>query len=154
MAEHGRLEAIWVKRARGGPMDPARQARLITGQGIVGNADWGGRRQVTIIAREAWDELRQELGPAVQPIMRRANLMVSGVDLRNTRGRIIEIGAVRVLVHGETRPCNLMEETLPGLEAAMERDWRGGVYGAVAEGGTIAVGDPVRTEPAAREPRA
>jgi MOSC domain-containing protein YiiM len=147
MAEQGRLEAIWIKRARRGPMDPARQAQLITGQGMVGNANWGGRRQVTIIAREAWDALRAELGPAVLPIVRRANLMVSGVDLRRTRGCTIEIGSVRILVHGEMRPCNLMEETVPGLEAAMERDWRGGVYGAVADGGTITVGDPVRLLP-------
>jgi MOSC domain-containing protein YiiM len=147
MAEDGRLEAIWIKRARGGPMDPAHEARLVTGQGMVGNAIWGGRRQVTVITQEAWDALREELGPEVKPIMRRANLMVSGVDLRDTRGRVLEIGSVHILVHGEMRPCTLMEETVPGLEAAMESDWRGGVYGAVAEGGTITVGDPARMLP-------
>lgn len=147
MSESGRLEAIWIKRARRGPMDPATEAQLIAGQGIVGNADWGGRRQVTIIARESWDTLREELGPAVQPIMRRANLMISGVDLRDTRGRVLEIGSALIWVHGETRPCNLMEETLPGLEAAMKIDWRGGVFGAVAEGGTITLGDGVRLLP-------
>jgi MOSC domain-containing protein YiiM len=144
MAENGWLEAIWIKRARSGPMDPAQHARLITGQGMVGNANWGGRRQVTVIAQEAWEALREELGPAVTPIVRRANLLVSGMDLRNTRGRVLEIGSVHILVHGEMRPCNLMEETVPGLEAAMESDWRGGVYGAVAQGGTITVGDPAR----------
>jgi len=147
MAENGWLEAIWIKRARSGPMDPAQHARLITGQGMVGNANWGGRRQVTVIAQEAWEALREELGPAVTPIVRRANLLVSGVDLRNTRGRVLEIGSVHILVHGEMRPCNLMEETVPGLEAAMESDWRGGVYGAVAQGGTITVGDPARLLP-------
>ena len=147
MAENGWLEAIWIKRARSGPMDPAQHARLITGQGMVGNANWGGRRQVTVIAQEAWEALREELGPAVTPIVRSANLLVSGMDLRNTRGRVLEIGSVHILVHGEMRPCNLMEETVPGLEAAMESDWRGGVYGAVAQGGTITVGDPARLLP-------
>jgi MOSC domain-containing protein YiiM len=83
----------------------------------------------------------------VQPIVRRANLMISGVDLRNTRGRVLELGSALIWVHGETRPCNRMEETVPGLEAAMNLDWRGGVFGAVAEGGTIAVGDWVRLLP-------
>jgi len=30
---HGQLEAIWVKRAKRGPMDPASEGRLIEGQG-------------------------------------------------------------------------------------------------------------------------
>ena len=45
----GRLEAIWVKRARGGKMDAAQQVTLAAKKGIVGNANWGGWRQVTIM---------------------------------------------------------------------------------------------------------
>jgi hypothetical protein len=40
----GVLEAIWRKRAHGGPMDGITQARLIADLGLEGNADQGGRR--------------------------------------------------------------------------------------------------------------
>jgi MOSC domain-containing protein YiiM len=138
-----RLEAIWIKRARLGPMDPAPKAALVAGRGIVGNANQGGRRQVTIIAREVFDELRRKLGPGVEPVMRRANLMVSGLALPETKGRVLQIGRVRIRINGETRPCERMDEAFPGLKDALGVDERGGVYGEVLDDGEIAVGDPV-----------
>ena len=143
----GRVAAIWVKRCKRGPMDPASRAVLVAGKGIVGNADQGGKRQVTIISGEVFDDLRDALGPDLDPSMRRANLMVRGVELSRTRGRTLVVGSVRILVHGETRPCELMDENLPGLRAALGPDWRGGVYGEVLGDGEIGVGDAVRWLP-------
>lgn len=145
----GRLEAIWVKRAVRGRMDPAPRAALVAGKGIAGNADQGGKRQVTIISAEVFDALREELGPGLDPAMRRANLMIRGIPLAGTRGRTLAIGGVRVRIHGETRPCEQMDEALPGLRAALGRDWRGGVFGEVLDDGEIAVGDAVRWDGAA-----
>ena len=51
------LRQIWVKRAHRGTMDPAERATLVAGRGITGNADRGGRRQVTLIDLERWHEL-------------------------------------------------------------------------------------------------
>ena len=48
----GELKAIWIKRAKRGPMDARERARLIAGRGIEGNANQGGRRQVTLIDLE------------------------------------------------------------------------------------------------------
>ena len=142
----GMLESIWIKRAHRGPMDPVTEAELAAGRGITGNADQGRKRQVTIIEREVWERLMRALSADVPPAARRANLMVSGVPLADTRGRVLRIGACRLRVAGETRPCERMDEALPGLRAAMRPDWGGGVFAEVLEGGAIAVGDPVAWE--------
>ena len=123
----GRLEAIWVKRMKLGPMDAADDARLVAGRGIVGNANQGGRRQVTLIEREVWADLMRSLDGTLPPWRRRANLMVSGTALARTRGRVLRVGAVRLRIGGETRPCERMDEAVPGLQAAMRRTpWSGG----------------------------
>src|SRR5687768_7103562 len=127
----GRLEAIWLKRARGGPMDP-RSSVVLDAGGLVGNANRSYRRSVTIIEREVFDRVRAELSEQVRPDMRRANLMVSGVPLEGTSGRILQIGSARIRIGGETRPCELMdEEGHPGLRAALQPHWGGGAYGTV-----------------------
>lgn len=142
----GVLEAIWIKRARRGPMDAAQRVTLVTGGGIVGNANQGGKRQVTIVSREVFEALRRTLDERVDPVMRRANLLVSGVTLTGSRGRVLTIGRARVRVHGETRPCHIMDEALPGLRAALEPEWRGGVFGEVLGDAEIEVGDAVGWE--------
>jgi MOSC domain-containing protein YiiM len=144
MENPGRVERIWIKRARSGPMDATSRAQAVAGKGLVGNADQGGRRQVTIIEQDVWDRLRAELDARVEPAMRRANVLVSGVALKGTRGRILRLGHVRVRVLGETRPCEQMDAALPGLRRALQPEWRGGVFGELLDDGAISVGDAVR----------
>ena len=144
----GKLEAIWLKRVRRGRMDAVDRAELVAGRGLVGNANQGGRRQVTIIELEAWRDLMAELGASLPPSTRRANLLLSGIRLRKTRGELLEIADCRLEILGETRPCELMDDALAGLRSAMYADWRGGVFAAVLCGGHIQVGDPVVLRPA------
>ncbi len=139
----GKLEAIWIKRAKRGPMDPKERATLIANRGIVDNADQGRKRQVTIIAQERWAELMAETGATLAPSVRRANLMVSGIDLAESRGKILQIGAVRIQIYNETRPCERMDEAHPGLRHAMKNNWGGGAFGIVLDDGEIGVGDSV-----------
>ena len=143
----GRLDAIWLKRAHRGKMDPVPEATAVQGKGLVGDVNRSRRRQVTIIERAAWAHMMFELGADASPVGRRANLLVSGVPLHQTRGRILRVGAVRFAIGGETTPCERMEEYLPGLRAVMRASWRGGVFAQVLDDGIISVGDAAAFEP-------
>ena len=127
-------------------MDSVSTATLVAGRGLAGNADQGRRRQVTLIEREKWEDLMRQMKASVPPTARRANLMVSGMQLAESRNRVLRIGAVRLRVGGETRPCERMDEALPGLRTAMKSDWAGGVFAEVLDDGVIAVGDDVEWE--------
>jgi MOSC domain-containing protein YiiM len=142
----GRLVAIWLKRFKGGPMDSVAAATLEPGAGLAGNANRGGRRQVTLLEREVWEAVLRELGAELPPSTRRANLLVEATPLVRTTHRVLRIGEARLRILGPTQPCNLMEESWPGLETALRRDWRGGAFAEVLEGGPIRCGDPIAWE--------
>src|SRR4029079_9033787 len=103
----GTLVAIWIKRAKRGPMDAALSASLVAGRGIAGNANQGGRRQVTLIEEEAWAAMMGErdvgeftlleeecwaammgeLAARRPTAARRATLVVRALPLLASRGR-------------------------------------------------------------------
>jgi MOSC domain-containing protein YiiM len=132
----GKLEAIWIKRAHRGPMDSRVSARALADKGLTGSADNSRTRQVTLIEREVWERLMRKVGGDASPAGRRANLMVSG-------GRLLRIGSVVLRIGGETKPCERMEEVIPGLRTAMYPDWAGGAFAQVIEDGDVRIGDPV-----------
>jgi MOSC domain-containing protein YiiM len=144
----GTVEAIFLRPGARVPVRPVSTARAVRDQGLEGDHAVGGRRQVTILSREAWEAACRDFGQQVDPSVRRANLLVSGLDLAGTIGATLQIGGAQIDVTMETRPCELMDDGgRIGLCAALSPARRGGVLGVVREGGAISIGDPVEVAP-------
>lgn len=131
------------------PMEVIERARVTPETGIAG--DFRGamkgkpyKRQVTLIERGDWDAAMAEVGHSIGWQERRANLLVDGIDLPQTKGVRLRIGAEVILeITRETDPCERMEALAGGLRAALTPDWRGGACAMVITGGDIAIGDRI-----------
>ena len=140
----GTLAAIATHPTPGAPMVEHEAAEVRPGVGVVG--DVPGRspaREVTVVDRDAWQSACRELGQEVPWTARRANLLVTGLDLHATTGCELRIGAVRLRVTGETQPCGIMDRQRAGLRRALEPDWRAGATCTVVAGGMVALGNAV-----------
>ncbi len=126
-------------------MDAKGTATLIANKGLEGNANQGGKRQVTILEKEVWDSVLAQLGVSADPAARRANLLISGgLNLANTNGQVLQIGNCQIRIYGETKPCKIMDKVQPGLREALKPNWGGGAYGEILNDADISVGDEVR----------
>lgn len=142
----GRLIAIARRPARRAQMQEIAEGVVSVEAGLAG--DCKGikfkQRQITILAREAWQAAVAEAGqPRLSWMVRRANLLVEGIELPRGRGSLLRVGPVRLEVTGQTYPCVRMEEACSGLLRALARDWRGGLTCRVTEGGHLQLGDAV-----------
>src|SRR5690606_28393765 len=147
----GRLAGIARRERKRAPMEILERALVGTDAGVAG--DWRGKpgpRQVTVLSASAWQDACRELGADLPWTLRRANLLVEGIDLRRTTGTVLAIGPVRLLITGEVDPCSRMDEQHRGLTEALRPEWRGGVSCTVLEGGPLAVGDAVTLEAVSR----
>ena len=137
----GEVVTIWLKRFKRGPMDRVLFAEAVPGRGLAGNANQGGKRQITLIDETRWADACRQLGIDVDPSARRANVMLRGIDLLDSRGRTLRIGPAVVRIYNETRPCEQMDDAQQGLRNALRPEWRAGAYGEIVEGGVIRIGD-------------
>ncbi len=102
-----------------------------------------GERQVTVVSKEAWAAVCEDLGKQIPWTTRRANFLVEDCELPQRTGDVLDIGGVRLQVTMEVDPCKRMEEQYEGLRDAMTPDWRGGVACTVLKGGPVQLGDDV-----------
>ena len=140
----GRVVTIFLRPSTRTPVQTTDSTRAVAGRGLEGDHSGGGKRQLTLLSREAWERACADLDAQLDPALRRANLVVEGVDLAATIGRQIEVGEALIEVVGETKPCQLMDDQHPGLWDALKPECRGGVYGKILRGGEVAVGATVQ----------
>jgi len=147
MVEAGVVHELLLWPTKGCPEPLAvAKAEAVPGTGLQGDQKRGQKRQVTLLAAEAWEKATEELDVDAPPSRRRANVVIRGLELADTIGRQLRVGPVLIQVHGETDPCEMMDRVAPGLKEALTPDRRAGVFGAVIEGGAIQLGDSVTVE--------
>jgi MOSC domain-containing protein YiiM len=138
----GKIEAIALKTDHRAPMREVTEANVFEDR-IEGSAWATSVRGVTVLFVEQWEEVMRELGASLPWHARRANILVSGLLPSDVMKKRLRLGALELQIHGETRPCERMDEAHMGFQAALKPDMRGGVYESVARPGRIVVGDTV-----------
>jgi MOSC domain-containing protein YiiM len=142
----GRLSRIFLRPSARTPVKEVVRAIAVAGVGLEGDHAGGGNRQVTVLSEESWQAACDDLGePGLNPGLRRANLVVAGLDLASAIGKVLRVGPCSIRIVAETRPCRLMDDAAPGLQSVLDPDRRGGVYGRIMTGGVLDVGAPVET---------
>jgi MOSC domain-containing protein YiiM len=144
---NARVTRIFLRPSARTPVKQVERVTAFAGMGLEGDHAGGGNRQVTLLSEESGRAACSELGKTeLDPGLRRANLVIEGIELGAAIGKALRIGLCRIRIVAETRPYRLMDDAEPGLQNALDPDRRGGVYGRVMEGGLIETGAAVAIE--------
>jgi MOSC domain-containing protein YiiM len=138
-----RIEGIFLwPKSKGQPLS-VDEARARKG-GLEGDRKRSAKRQITLVNAEDWATATREVGSDAAPMWRRANVVISGLTFTPAMiGQRLRLGAVVLMLRGETEPCHRMDDVHPGLRRALEPTMRAGVYGVVDVVGTLRIGDEV-----------
>lgn len=140
-----KLVGIAYKTEKRGAMITTKHASVTQKNGVE-NDIFGrpGKRQVTVMSLQQWQQACNEVDKNLPWFTRRANLLVDGLSFSALdQGKQLVIGELILEVTGETDPCKKMEIAYPGLEKALLPDWRGGVTCRVLNDASIAINAPV-----------
>lgn len=144
------VEKLWIRPQKGAAPEAVAHVEAVAGTALRGDHATDELRQITMIDAAAWRAACEELGVDVDPIARRANVLIDGsiggFRLADTIGRTLRLGDVRIAVRGETVPCSVMDQAQAGLTKALVPDCRGGVFGQILNDGVVALGASVELD--------
>lgn len=148
----GKLTGIGYKREKRGTVITCEKAFVGLQSGVEDDIRGiPGKRQVTVLSAEAFEMACKQLETSLAWTVRRANLLIEGIDLQGSTGKQLLIGEVVLEITGETEPCYRMDEQCEGLKEALQTDWRGGVTCMVICEGHIHLNDSVQLIEATHE---
>ena len=143
--EQAKVEGIAYRTKPKAPMIETERVEITCESGVVPDfRGKPGKRQVTLLSLQSWQDACTELGADLPWTVRRANLLIDGLRFSAADvGRVLRIGVVELQIMLETDPCPRMDAQHQGLTAALAPHWRGGVCCRVLSDGTIRTGDAV-----------
>ena len=150
----GTLTQIYIAPDAGAPMESVGAVRAVPGRGLEGDryfkgkgsfSRWEGpRREVTLIAAEALEEMEAETGLHLDPADSRRNLLTRGVPLNDLVRTDFRIGDVWMRGVRLCQPCTRLVRLTGKPDALLQAlvD-RGGLRAEICTEGVLRVGDPV-----------
>ncbi|MEI8592796.1 MOSC domain-containing protein [Photobacterium sp. Hal280] len=141
-----KLIGIARRKASRAVMEELNQANVSCENGVEGDfRGKPGKRQVTVLSLDSWQDACDEVGETLPWTLRRANLLVEGMRFSELNvGDVISIGRLQLQITRETDPCPRMDEQFQGMTQALRPEWRGGVCCRVLSDGDIQLGDSVQ----------
>lgn len=143
----GEVAAVLVAPVAEAPLVRVAAADAIAGRGLLGDRYADGKGtfsapgrgyQLTLVEAEVLDEIGLSWEDA------RRNVVTTGISLNALVGRRFRIGSVECVGRRLAEPCAHLEKLArPGLLRPLVH--RGGLRADILGGGTISVGDAVRT---------
>ena len=147
----GTLTWIGLRSERRGQVTPVERARAVATKGLEGDHRMaktpGSARQVTLISEEFMQQIAHFTGlSAIDPVLLRRNLVVSGINLNALRHQRFQIGEAVFEATALCHPCSRMDAALgKGGVAAMIG--HGGLCAKILSTGYITVGDRLEVRP-------
>ena len=147
----GHVETIFVAEADSQPMERVESIEAVDG-GLRGDRYQTGKGyyspfdvcEVTLVAGEAIDEIRDEYGIDLTDGRHRRNVVTRDVDVHDLLGSTFRIGGATMRGTRPRPPCAHVEQVAneDGVARAL-KEGRGGVCAEVVEPGTVRAGDEI-----------
>ncbi len=136
----GRVEGITLVLDATGATRAVDAVDAEPGRGLDGDY----HSDLTLIAAEALDGLREDTGIELSGEQSRRNVLTRGIDLNALVGQRFKVGGVEALGVELAEPCTKLRRLSgePGVLRGLVH--RGGLRADIVSGGRIAVGDEVR----------
>jgi MOSC domain-containing protein YiiM len=136
----GRVEAITLVLDASGATRVVDTVEAEAGRGLDGDY----HSDLTLIAAEALDGLREDTGIELSGEQSRRNVLTRGIDLNALVGRRFRVGEVEAVGVELAEPCTKLRRLSgePGVLRGLVH--RGGLRADVLSSGRIGIGDEVR----------
>ncbi len=143
--------AIYTAPQKSAPVIARDEVAAVAGRGLEGDRYFNAngwdepKKEITLIEIEAIEAANRDYDLDLTPADMRRQVVTRGVALNHLVGREFSIGTVRCLGIKLNEPCNHLRK-LAGKPLIKPMIHRGGLRAQILDGGTIKVGDPIRTD--------
>ena len=150
----GKVIGIYIAQNQGDQTVSVNQVHVVPGMGIEGDRYFNkpgnseGKlktgREITLIALEAIESMRDEDGLQITPDQTRRNIVTQGIALNNLVDQLFTVGNIKLRGIRLCEPCQyLANRTDPRILKAMSH--RGGLRADILTDGIIRINDIIST---------